>query len=54
MIEWNGKVLKEITPEDYKIHVEELVFTGGKYGKNTVRFTGLGNSAEVGIGLDNI
>jgi hypothetical protein len=50
---FNGKLVKDICPKDYKIHKETFKLKGRK-GKNSIHFIGKGVSDSYGSQVDNI
>ena len=50
---FNGKLVKDFLPKDYKIHKETLKLKG-RNGKNTINFIGTGVSDSYGSQVDNI
>jgi hypothetical protein len=52
-IEWNGRVVKTITPINHNINKESIKVRGG-YGQNTVKIVGNGNSQDKGIDVTNV
>ena len=52
-VKWNGRIIRNITPKDFKIHKVKLALVA-KAGSNTIHFIGKGKSDSTGATIDDV
>ena len=52
-VKWNGKIVRTIVPENYKVNHVKISLTA-IVGKNSLTFVGADSHSQTGASLDNV